>query len=109
MPTNLPILAVSVMCQNMNISNLGTLITCFIETNLFGDLGLFALCILSIFVGFIVRYNLPGNILLPISVALTYTLYIMSGNQPFFLAALIVVLVMNGAVLALGILNHINR
>ena len=102
-------LVVSQLCQNLAFNNFGQILTCFVQLNLFGDFTLFALVILSVFVGYVVRYNLPGTLLLPISIALAYVLYMMSGGQTFFLAALIVTLIINGVLVVMGVMNYINR
>ena len=100
---------ISTLCQNLAGGNIGVLGTCFIQMVLFGDLGLAALMIFSVFLGFIVRYNLPGNLIIPLSVALTYVVYIVSGSAPMFLFLFIISLVINGVLMGIGILNYINR
>lgn len=109
MPLQLPILAISKLCQNMNVSDLSVIGKCFIEFNLFGDLGLTGLMIMSVFVGFVVRYNLPGGIILPIGTALAYLLYIMSGGTGIFLFLLILALIANGVLIVIAMMNYINR
>jgi hypothetical protein len=109
MPLQLPILAISKLCQNMNVSDLSVIGKCFIEFNLFGDLGLTGLMIMSVFVGFVVRYNLPGGIILPIGTAIVYLLYIMSGSAPIFLFLLILTLIANGVLIVIAMMNYVNR
>ena len=105
----LPILAVSKLCQNLNVSDLSVLGQCFIQFAFFGDLGLMGLAIFSVFVGFIVRYNLPGGIILPLGVGLTYLLFIMSGGAGIFLFLFILSLIANGVLVVIGMMNYINR
>jgi hypothetical protein len=105
----LPFLLLSQLCQNMNFANFGQLGTCFIETMLFGDIGLAGLMILSVFVGFIVRYNMPGQLILPLATALTYILFIATGGASIFFFFFILTLIVNGVLVVLGIMNYINR
>jgi len=105
----MPILLVSKACQNMNVSDFSVLGKCFIDFAFFGDMGLTGLMLMSVFVGFVVRYNMPGGIILPIGTALTYLLYIMSGGGTIFLFLLIMTLIANGVLIVLGVMNYINR
>jgi len=105
----LPMLAISKLCQNLNVSDLSVLGKCFTEFAFFGDLGLAGLAILAVFVGFVVRYNLPGGIILPIGTALSYLLYIMSGGSSIFLFLFILTLIANGVLIVIAMMNYVNR
>ena len=102
-------LVISYTCQNLNFANFGVLGQCFIQFALFGDLGLAALMLMSVFVGFVVRYNMPGNLLLPLATALTYTVYIASGGAQLYLFLFLITLILNGVLAAMAMLNFINR
>jgi ABC-type uncharacterized transport system permease subunit len=106
---DMPIMLVSKVCQNMNVADFSVLGKCFIDYAFFGDLGLTGIMIMSIFVGFVVRYNMPGGIILPIGTALSYLLYIMSGGSSIFLFLLIMTLIANGVLIVIGVMNYINR
>ena len=106
---DMPLMLVSKACQNLNVSDLSVLGKCFIDYAFFGDLGLTGIMIMSVFVGFIVRYNLPGGMILPIGTALTYLLYIMSGGATIFLFLLVLTLIANGVLVVMALMNYINR
>jgi len=101
-------IVISKVCQNLNFSDFSMIGKCFIEFGFMGDLTLAGLMIFSVFAGFILRYNMPGNLLLPLGTALTYCLYIIA-PQPWFMALFILTLVANGVLLVMGMLNYINR
>jgi len=103
----MPIL-ISNVCQNLNFVNFSTIGQCVVEFGLFGDIGLAGLMIFSVFVGLIIRYNMPGNLILPIGCALTYAMYILAGG-PIFLFLFILTLIINGALMVMGLMNYVNR
>lgn len=102
------VLAISHMCQNLNFINFGQIGQCFLEFGFFGDLTLAGLMIFSVFVAFIIRYNMPGNLIMPLGCALTYALYLIS-PAPHFLMLFILALIANGVLVVLGMMNYINR
>jgi hypothetical protein len=100
---------ISQLCQNLGFLNFGDIGICFVEFAFGGDLLLAGLMIMAVFVGFVVRYNMPGNILLPLATALTYLLYVISGGTTIFLFLFILTLIINGVLIVVGILNYLNR
>ena len=102
------LLLISKLCQDLSFSNFGDIGTCFVQFVFFGDLGLTGLMLMAVFVGYIVRYNMPGSLILPLSVALTYVLYIVS-QADFFLFCFILTLIATGVVTVMALLNFINR
>ena len=105
---SLMIMTISTMCQNLNFSNFAAIGQCFVEFGFMGDLTLAGLMVFSVFAGFVLRYNMPGNLLLPLGTALTYALYLIQPN-PAFLALFILTLVANGVLVVMAMLNFINR
>jgi len=103
-----PIVLISNACQNLNFSDFSVIGKCVVEFGLFGDITLAGLMVFVVFAGFIMRYNMPGNLLLPLGAALTYGLYIIS-PQPQFLFLFILTLIINGVLIVMGILNYVNR
>lgn len=103
------ILTISQLCKDLSFSNFGQIGTCFIQFAFGGDLLLAGLMIMSVFVGFVVRYSLPGNFLLPLATAVAYLLFVVSGGTQIFLFLFILTLIINGVLVAVGILNYINR
>lgn len=105
---NLPILAVSKLCAELNYTNFSTVGTCLVETTLFGDVVLAGLIILILFTALIVKYNFPITMILPVGIALTYLLWLMAGAD-IFMGLLILGLIVGGGVLIIALLNYLNR
>lgn len=105
---NLPIAAVSKLCQDISFTNLGQVGQCFVETTMFGDVGLAGIVIFVLFTALILRYNFPVTMMIPVGLALTYVLWLMT-NADIFLAILILALIIGGAVLIIGLINYLNR
>ena len=101
-------MTISYACQNLNFSTFGMIGKCFVEFGFFGDATLLGLVVFSVFAGFVVRYNMPGNLLLPLGCALSYVLWIGTG-MPHFFVLLALSLIMNGVLVVLAMMNYINR
>ena len=105
---NLPIMAVSKLCQDMIFTNMGQVGQCFVETTMFGDVGLAGIIIFVLFSALILKYNFPITMMIPVGLALTYVLWLMT-MADIFLAILILALIIGGAVLIIGLINYLNR
>jgi len=73
---DLPILAVSKMCAELNYTQFNTVGECLVESTMFGDVVLAGLVILILFTALIVKYNFPITMILPVGIALTYLLWL---------------------------------
>jgi len=105
---NLPLLAVSEGCQRLLFTDFGSVGACFVEGTVFGDVTLMGIIIFIMVAFLIVRYNFPIQTILPVGIALSYAMYIMSGAE-VFLGFMILGLIIGGAMLVIGILQHVNR
>jgi len=105
---NLPILAVSKLCAELNYTNFNTVGTCLVETTMFGDVILAGLIVLILFTALIVKYNFPITMILPVGLALTYLLWLMAGAD-IFMGLLLLGLIVGGGVLIIALLNYLNR
>lgn len=109
MAWNLPVLAVSEFCKNLDYTKFGDIGKCFIENSFFGDLTLAGIMVMVVFVALVVRFGFPLQLILPLGMALTYTLYWASGGATIFLALFMLTLIIGGGLLVVAILNYVNR
>lgn len=105
---NIPIIAISKLCQDISFTNIGQVGKCFVETTMFGDLALAGVIIFVLFSALIVKYGLPITIMIPVGLALTYVLWLMTKTD-IFMAILILALIIGGAVLIIALINYLNR
>lgn len=108
MNIGLPLLAVSAACKNLDFTNFGNVGSCFIDGVFFGDVMLASIIIFILFVALTVRYNFPVTMMIPVGIALAYTMWLMSGAD-IFMGLLLLPVVIGGAVLILAILQYLNR
>ena len=101
-------MVVSKLCQDLLFTNFGSVGQCFVEVNLFGDVTLAGIILFVLFTGLIVRYNFPIQVILPVGIALTYVLWLMTASD-LFMGILILGLIVGGAVLIIGLINYLNR
>jgi len=104
----LPLLAVSVACQGLDFTNFGNVGQCLVDGALFGNVGLAGLIILVMFTAMIIRYNFPVTTIIPVGIALSYVLFLMTGAD-LFMGLLIFGGVIGGSIVIIAILNHLNR
>lgn len=102
------ILLMSEFCQRLNFADIGSVGKCLVDVSLQGDMTLGAILLTILFGGLIVRYNFPIGIVLPFAMALTYTMYILTGLS-FFLAFFMFTMLIGGALLILALLKYVNR
>lgn len=105
---DLTLLAVSKLCQNVSFTDFGMVGQCLIEGTMFGNVALAGLIIFVLFTGLIVRYNFPITMMLPVGLALSYVLFLMTGAD-IFMGILILALIVGGAVLIIGLIQYMNR
>jgi hypothetical protein len=105
---NIPLLAVSNLCKNLNFTNFGTVGECFVQTTLFGDITIAGILVFVLVTALIVRYNFPITMILPVGIALTYVLWLMTLSE-LFLGIFILGLIIGGAVLIIGLIQYLNR
>jgi hypothetical protein len=105
---DLPILAVSKLCSNLNYTEFDMVGKCLVESTLFGDVVLAGLILLILFTALIVKYNFPITMILPVGIALTYLLWLMAGAD-IFMGLLLLGLIVGGGVLIIALLNFLNR
>jgi len=105
---NLPLLAVSTVCQRLNFTDFSSVGTCFVENVLFGDVALAGIIIFILFAALVVRYNFPVTMMIPLGIALGYVLWLMTGAE-IFMGMFILALIIGGAVLIIGLMQYLNR
>lgn len=105
---DLSILAVSKLCQDISFTNIGQVGQCLVESTMFGDVAFAGVIIFVLFAGLIVKYGLPVTIMIPVGLALTYVLWLMTASD-IFMGVLILALIVGGAVLIIALLNYLNR
>lgn len=103
----LPLL-LSEFCQRLNYANLSDVGKCLTEQTLNSDPILGGIILTILFVGLIVRYNFPVTMLLPFGMALSYTLWLLSGAE-IYIGIFMFTVMIGGAVLIMSILKAINR
>lgn len=103
----LPLLLSSV-CKNLNFINFGKVGQCFIEQVFFGDLTLASVFILIPFAILLVRFGFPLETMLPVAMALFFTLWLLSGSM-MMLGLFIICLLIGGGLLMIALLSHLNR
>jgi len=101
-------MVVSELCANLNYTNFGTVGQCLVETTLFGDVALAGLIVFILFVGLVIRYNFPIQLILPIGIALAYVLWLMT-LADIFLGILMLGLIIGGAILIIALLSYLDR
>ena len=99
---------VSKLCQDLLFTNFGSVGQCFVELNMFGDITLAGIIIFVLFIALIVRYNFPIQMILPVGIALSYVLWLMT-SADLFLGVLILGLIVGGGILIIGLINYLNR
>ncbi len=105
---NIPLLAVSKLCQDVLFTDFGLVGQCLVEGTMFGNVALAGLIMFVLFTGLIIRYNFPITVMLPVGLALSYVLFLMSGAD-IFMGILILALIIGGAVLIIGLIQYMNR
>ena len=105
---NLPILAVSKLCENLNFTNFGTVGQCFVQTTMLGDVTLAGLIIFVLFTALILRYNFPITMMLPVGLTLAYVLWLMTAAS-IFMGVFILGLIVGGAILIIAMISYLNR
>jgi len=108
MITELPLLAVSKMCQNLDFTNFGTVGQCFVETTMFGDVALAGLIVFVLFTALMIKYNFPITVMLPVGLALGYVLWLMTAAD-IFLAMLMLGAIIGGGMLILAMIDRLNK
>jgi len=102
------ILLLSEFCQRLDYSRLGDVGTCLMEVGLQQNVTLLAIIMLFLFGGLLIRFNFPIALLLPFGLALMYLLYIMT-YEPIFLALIMLIAIIMGALMIIGFLKYLNR
>lgn len=102
------ILQFSQFCQRLDFSQLSEVGHCLVDVSLQGDMILAAILLSVLFGGLIVRYNFPIGLMLPFAMAITYTLWLLTGAS-YFLAFFMFTMMVGGALLILAILKYINK
>lgn len=105
---NLVILATSIACQRLNFTNFGDVGTCLVESVFYGDVAIAGLIMFVLFTALIIRYNFPITIILPVGLALSYVLWLMSGAE-IFMGLLLLALIVGGAILIISLISYLNR
>ena len=105
---NLPILAVSKLCENLNFTDFGTVGQCFVQTTMLGDVTLAGLIIFVLFTALILRYNFPITMMLPVGLTLAYVLWLMTAAS-IFMGVFILGLIVGGAILIIAMISYLNR
>jgi len=98
----------SEFCQRLNYGNLADVGKCLNEVTLGNDPILGGILLTILFTGLLVRYNFPVTLILPFGMALSYTLWLLSGAD-IFMGIFMFIIITGGAVLIIGILKYINR
>jgi len=98
----------SEFCQRLNFGNLADVGKCLNEVTLGNDPILGGIFLSIVFTGLLVRYNFPVTLILPFGMALSYTLWLLSGAD-VFMGIFMFIIITGGAVLIIGILKYINR
>jgi len=98
----------SEFCQRLNFGNLADVGKCLNEVTLGNDPILGGILLTILFTGLLVRYNFPVTLILPFGMALSYTLWLLSGAD-IFMGIFMFIIITGGAVLIIGILKYINR
>ena len=101
-------LLMSEFCQRLNFGNLADVGKCLNEVTLGNDPILGGILLTILFTGLLVRYNFPVTLILPFGMALSYTLWLLSGAD-VFMGIFMFIIITGGAVLIIGILKYINR
>lgn len=103
----LPLL-LSQACKSLNFTNFDKVGQCFVEQVFFGDLTLASVFILIPFAILLVRFGFPLETMLPVAMALFFTLYLLSGSM-VMLGLFIVCLLIGGGLLMIALLSQLNR
>ena len=101
-------LLMSEFCQRLNFGKLADVGKCLNEVTLGNDPILGGILLTILFTGLLVRYNFPVTLILPFGMALSYTLWLLSGAD-VFMGIFMFIIITGGAVLIIGILKYINR
>lgn len=104
----MPLLALTEFCQRLNYADLASVGKCLSEVTLNSDPILGGALITILFAGLLVRYNFPISLILPFGLALSYTMWLLSGAD-IFLGLFMFTIMAGGAVLIIGLLKYINR
>lgn len=103
------LLAMSDFCKRLDYSNLGNVAKCLNEVTLQNDAKLGAILLTIMFAGLLIRYNFPVTLLLPFTMALSFTMWLLVPSATVFLGIFMLTLIIGGAVLIMSILKAINR
>lgn len=103
-----PILLMSEFCQRLNYGNLADVGRCLNEVTLNSDPLLAGILLTIMFTGLLVRYNFPITLLLPFGMALSYTMWLLSGAE-LYMGIFMFTVIIGGAVLILAFMKAINR
>ena len=104
----MPVLIVSEVCQRLNFTNFGSVGQCLVDGVFWGDTAITGVVLFILVTALVVRYNFPIQTILPVGIALSYVLYLMTGLE-LFIGILILGLIIGGAILVIGLLQYMNR
>lgn len=102
------ILMMSDACRRLNYTNFGEVGKCLTEVTLQGDPILAGIVLSILFIGLLVRFNFPMTLFIPFGIALTYTLWLLSGSE-VFLGLFMFSIMVAGAIAFIGLLKSINK